>query len=103
MVKTLEAALVLFQHEPGSLARRHWRYLHDRTAGSIAALHNLIRLGAVRAMRTGQEALTRDLLDGIRLDYTSERRHAQLVDARTKRGQRVAPVTADDAALGRGA
>jgi hypothetical protein len=97
VVKTLEDALVLFEHEPGSLARRHWRYLHDRTSGSIAALHNLIRLGAVRAVRIGQEAVTRDLLDGIRLDYTSERRHAQLENAKAKQGHRGAPTVARDA------
>jgi hypothetical protein len=96
VVKTLEDALVLFAHQPGSLARQHWRYLHERTSGSIAALHNLIRLGAVRAVRTGQEAVTRDLLDGIRLDYTSERRHAQLGTAMTKQGRRSITTIARD-------
>jgi hypothetical protein len=51
-------------------------------------------LGAIRAVRTGQEALTRDLLDDIRLDYTSERRHARLVNAKAKakRGRRDTPM-----------
>jgi hypothetical protein len=97
VVKTLEDALVLFSHQPGSLVRQHWRYLHERTGGSIAALHNLIRLGAVRAVRTGQEAVTRDLLDGVRLDYTSERRHAQLVGGKATRGHRGRRTMARDA------
>jgi hypothetical protein len=100
VVKTLEDALVLFEHEPGSLARRNWRYLHERTSGSIAALHNLIRLGAVRAVRIGQEAVTRDLLDGIRLDYTSERRHARLENAKAKQSHRGMTTVARDARNG---
>jgi hypothetical protein len=48
-------------------------------------------------VRTGQEAVTRDLLDGIRLDYTSERRHAQLENAKTKQRHRDTPTVARDA------
>jgi hypothetical protein len=99
VVKTLEDALVLYRHHPHSLARTHWRYLHERTGGSIAALHTLIRRAAIRAVHDGTEAVTRDLLDGITLSFTSEREYAKVVEVRAKR-QRRTPKTQDDPELG---
>jgi hypothetical protein len=99
VVKTLEDALVLYRHHPHSLARTHWRYLHERTGGSIAALHTLIRRAAIRAVRDGTEAVTRGLLDGITLSFTSEREYAKVVEVRAKRQRRTAK-TQDDAELG---
>jgi len=90
VVKTLEDALVLYRHEPRSLARTQWRYLHERTGGSIAALHTLIRRAAIRAVRTATEAVTRDLLDVITLSFTSEREYAKVVDMRAKKQRRAA-------------
>jgi hypothetical protein len=82
VVATLEDALVLYRHEHGSLARRHWRYLHERTGGSIAALHDLIRLAAIRAVRQDAEAVTRELLDTITSSYATERQYAKVVGGR---------------------
>jgi hypothetical protein len=99
VVATLEDALALYHHDHGSFARRHWRYLHERTGGSIAALHDLNRLAAVRAVRRGAEAVTRDMLDTITTSYASERQYAaKLVDARhrqrpTTNATRSAPQT----------
>lgn len=90
VVQTLEDALVLYQHKPGSLTRRHWRYLHDRTGGSIAALHDLIRIGAVRAIRRGTEAVTRELLDSVVASYASQRHYATVTKARANRQRRIA-------------
>lgn len=84
VVKSLEDALVLYHHQPGSLARTHWCYLHERTGGSIAALHTLLRRAAIRAARTGAEAVTRDILDAITLSFTSEREYANVVRMRAK-------------------
>jgi hypothetical protein len=91
VVATLENALALYHHDHGSLARQHWRYLHDRTGGSIAALHDLIRLAAIRAVRRGAEAVTRDLLDTITSSYASERQYAKLVDAQRRRRPTTTP------------
>lgn len=91
VVATLEDALVLYHHEHGSLARRHWRYLHERTGGSIAALHDLIRLAAIRAVRRGAEAVTRDLLDTITSSYASERQYAKVIDVRNKKRPSTSP------------
>jgi hypothetical protein len=88
VVQTLEDALVLYHHDRGSLARQHWRYLHQRTGGSIAALHDLIRLAAVRAVRRGTEAVTRDLLDTITTSYASEHQYAKVLGVRGKHPQR---------------
>ncbi len=93
MVATLENALVLYHYDHGSLARRHWRYLHERTGGSIAALHDLIRLAAVRAVRRHAEAVTRELLDTITSSYASERQYAKLAGARHKQRQRTTRTT----------
>jgi hypothetical protein len=93
VVATLEDALVLYHHDHGSLARRNWRYLHERTGGSIAALHDLIRLAAVRAVRRGTEAVTRELLDTITSSYATERQYAKLVNVRHKQHQRTPQTT----------
>ncbi|MET0495511.1 MAG: hypothetical protein ABW000_20490 [Actinoplanes sp.] len=92
-------AVVLYHHEPGSLARKHWRYLHEPTAGSIAALHDLIWLAAVRAVRRGVESISRELLDSITMSYASEVQYAKVVDVQRKQRRRTttAPATTEQA------
>jgi hypothetical protein len=46
-------------------------YLYDRTGGSIGLLRRLIEDGCAAAMKTGEECLTRDLLDDIRISLDS--------------------------------
>jgi len=67
----METALRLHHHEPGSLTRLA-RYLHHRTGGMIGSLSHLIRAAALTAIDTGTEAITRDLLDSIPVDYAAE-------------------------------
>jgi hypothetical protein len=88
VIQTLEQGVVLFHHEPGSLARKHWRYLHQRTGGSIAALHDLIRLAAVRAVRRGGEAVDRELMDSITMSYTSEVQYAKTIQVQRQQRRR---------------
>ena len=64
-------ALRLAPHEPAccppqarSLHQRHRR--HDRR------LTHLVRGAAIRAIFGGQEAITRPLLDGVRIDHAAE-------------------------------
>ena len=71
LVVTMEAALRLHRHQPGSLAKMD-RYLHQRTGGMIGSLSHLIRAGAISAIVDGREALTRDLLDEIPLDHAAQ-------------------------------
>lgn len=71
-IKTLEDHLRLHNHEPESLARKHWRYLHDRTRGRIASLSQLIRLAALKAMDDGSEKITQDVLDRCHIHVAAD-------------------------------
>src|SRR5262249_20136097 len=71
LIAALEATLRLHRHEPGSLAGQT-KYLHQRTGGMIRSLTHLIPGAAVRAILGGQEALTRQLLDTVRIDHAAE-------------------------------
>jgi hypothetical protein len=84
VINSLERALSLYRHEKNSLTRRHWRYLHERTNGSIAGLHALIRRSAVRAVKLGTEAITREIMDSIVLSYDHERAYAKVVELRSR-------------------
>jgi hypothetical protein len=71
MIATLEDALRLHRHEPGTL-QRNAKYLHQRTGGMIGSLSHLIRASAQVAILEGQEAVTRKLMDTIPVDYVAE-------------------------------
>jgi hypothetical protein len=71
LVATMEAALRLHKHQPGSLADMD-RYLHKRTGGMIGSLSHLIRAAAITAILDGTEAITRDILDGVPLDHAAQ-------------------------------
>lgn len=71
LIATLEGALRLHHHELGTLMRLD-RYLHKRTGGMIGSLSHLVRAAALTAIDTGAEAITRELLDGIPVDYAAE-------------------------------
>ena len=68
---TLETALRLHRHEPGTLTRSA-RYLHRRTGGMIGSLSHLVRAAAQMAILEGDEAITRKLLDTIPVDHAAE-------------------------------
>ncbi|MDL4813149.1 TniB family NTP-binding protein [Actinomadura opuntiae] len=72
VVKTMEDALVLLDHKPGTLIRDH-EYLHHRTGGSIASLSLLIREAAIRAVVSSEEAITRKVLDQVVIDRRATR------------------------------
>jgi hypothetical protein len=71
LIVTLEDALRLHRHIPGTLARLD-RYLHQRTGGMIGSLSHLIRGAAIEAILDGSEQITRKLLDTIDLDHAAE-------------------------------
>jgi hypothetical protein len=71
LVATMEAALRLHRHQPGTLPGLD-RYLHQRTGGMIGSLSHLIRAGAITAILDGSEAITRELLDGIPVDHAAQ-------------------------------
>lgn len=80
LLKATERQLVLAQARPGMLTGLA-DYLFERTTGHIGSFMTLITRGCLRAIRTGEEALTAALLDGIRIDEASEQARAQLAAA----------------------
>ena len=71
LVATLESALRLHRHQPGSLTRQA-RYLHRRTGGMIGSLSHLVRAAAQLAILEGDEVITRKLMDTIPVDHAAE-------------------------------
>lgn len=64
VIAAMEDALVLYRHQPGTLAAE-WKYLYRRTGGNISSLAELIREAAADAVLTGTERIDRKLLDTI--------------------------------------
>jgi hypothetical protein len=71
LVASLEAALRLYKHRDGTLLRNA-KYLHQRTGGSISSLSHLIRVSAITAILSGEDAITREALDEAIIDHASE-------------------------------
>ena len=72
LIATLEQALRLHRHKPGTLVELA-DYLYQRTGGMIGSLSQLIRGAAVLAMDDETEQITPELLDLIPLDHTATR------------------------------
>ena len=63
---------------PGMLADELSDYLFARSTGHIGSLMTLINRGCQRAVRTGEEKLTTELLDKVRIDAASEKARHEL-------------------------
>jgi hypothetical protein len=77
----IEKDLVLASAYPGMVADDLADYLFARSTGHFASLMTLITRGCRRAIRTGTEALTRDLLDRVRIDAGAEAARQELLAA----------------------
>ncbi len=84
LVATLEEALRLHDHRPGSLLRLD-RYLHERTGGMIGSLSHLLRGAAVEAIADGTEKITKATLDRIMLDHAAQTQTTWPSGTRTRR------------------
>jgi hypothetical protein len=71
LVATLEAALRLHRHKPGTLVNDA-AYLHQRTGGMIGSLDQLIHEAANEAIDDGAEKITREHLRAVILDTAAE-------------------------------
>jgi hypothetical protein len=71
LIVTLEDALRLHRHAPGTLAGLDL-YLHQRTGGMIGSLSHPIRGAAIEAIQDGSEQVTRKLLGTIEVDRAAE-------------------------------
>jgi len=78
---TIEQRLVLAGNGRGMLADELPDYLYERTTGHIGSLMTLINRGCTRAVRTGAEALTKELLDEVKLDAAAEAARAEMAAA----------------------
>ncbi|WP_344641526.1 TniB family NTP-binding protein [Kitasatospora cystarginea] len=73
LLLSLEQRLALADKYPGMLADNLSDDLWARSTGHIGSLMTLIRRGCQRAIRTGEERLTRELLAQVKLDEAAER------------------------------
>jgi Bacterial TniB protein len=74
LVATLEGALRLHRHKPGTLVDDA-AYLHERTSGMIGSLDQLIHEAANDAIADGTEKITRAHLTEITLDTAAEQQY----------------------------
>lgn len=81
LVASLESALRLHTHTPGTLTRNA-KYLHQRTGGSISSLSHLVRVAAISVILSGDEAITRRTLDDTIIDHAAETATAHRTAAR---------------------
>lgn len=72
LLRTLEQRLVLANKYEGMLAEGLSDYLYIRSTGHIGSLMHLLRLGCQKAIGTGREKLTVELLDACRIDSAAE-------------------------------
>jgi hypothetical protein len=76
VIDQFERSLMLYNQKSGSLVKLA-KYLFDRTGGVMTSLSSLIREAAVDAINDGTEAVTRDHLDDVLLDYAAEENAVQ--------------------------
>jgi hypothetical protein len=88
LVASLEDALQLHRHKPGSLVKLDG-YLHERTDGAIGSLSQLVRGASIEAIISGSESITRKTLDSIEVDQTAE--SARVERRRARRPRRRGP------------
>ena len=87
LVASLEEALRLHHHKPGSLVKLDG-YLHERTDGAIGSLSQLVRGASIEAIISGSESITRKTLDTIEVDQTAENARIERRRARRPRRRR---------------
>nr|WSX48066.1 TniB family NTP-binding protein [Streptomyces sp. NBC_00974] len=87
LIKATEQQLVLTGHRPGMLVRNA-DYLFERTSGHIGSYFTLLMRGCYRAIRTGTEAISKEVLDNVRLDEASEQARKQLAATLARAGTR---------------
>jgi hypothetical protein len=74
----LERRVVLAGKYPGMLADELSDYLFARSTGHIGSLMTLVNRGCQRAVRTGAECLSAELLDRVKNDAAAEKARQEL-------------------------
>lgn len=78
LLLSIERELVLAKAHRGMVARDLSDYLFARSSGHFASLMSLVSRGCYRAVKTGAEALTVELLDRVRIDQAAEAAREEL-------------------------
>ncbi|MFD6312012.1 ATP-binding protein [Streptomyces nigra] len=86
MLLALEQRVVLADKYTGMLADDLSDYLFARSTGHIGSLMTLIARGCQRAVRTGEERLSRESLDRVKNDEAAEQARREL-EAAMERGR----------------
>ena len=81
LLLAIERDLVLTDAHQGMLADGLSDYLNARSTGHFASLMTLIARGCWRAIQTGSERLTAEVLDEVRNDEAAERARQELAAA----------------------
>ncbi len=81
MLLAIEQRVTLAEKRPGMLADELSDYLFARSTGHIGSLMTLINRGCQRAVRTGAESLSRELMDQVKNDAASEKARQELEGA----------------------
>jgi hypothetical protein len=81
LLLTIEQKLVLANRHRGMIADNLSDYLYARSTGHFASLMTLICRGCYRAIRTGEERLSIELLDRVKNDAAAEEARKELLAA----------------------
>ena len=81
LLLAIERDVVLSDARPGDLAQDLADYLYVRSTGHFASLMTFIARGCRRAITTGAERLTEDLLNQVRNDEAAEQARKELQSA----------------------
>ena len=80
LLKATERQIVLARNRPGMLVDLA-DYLFTRSTGYIGSFVTLITRGCFKAIRSGTEQLTTEVLDAVRIDVASEQARTELTAA----------------------
>ena len=72
VLRAIESRLVLAKHDNGLLTEQLSDYLYARSSGHMGSLMTLLNRASSRAIRTGIEAVTMEVLESTRLDEAAE-------------------------------
>jgi hypothetical protein len=78
LLLAIEQRVVLADTHAGMIADDLCDYLYARSTGHIGSLMTLINRGCQCAVRSGEEKLTTELLDNIKIDAASEKARQEL-------------------------
>lgn len=80
-LKKIEKEMVLLNAHPGMIADDLSDYFFARTSGYIGSMMELARIGAYKAIKSGVERISSELLDTVQISRAAEKRRTELEKA----------------------